>query len=52
MSTVNIVKEARYSPPCLGKLESIKTITLIPAQIMGVQVDIRKFAASYVAPTL
>ena len=35
-----------HKPPCIGKLASVRTIVLIPPHIMGVQVDIRKLAAS------
>lgn len=35
-----------HSPPCIGKLDSIKTITLTPPHIIGSHVDIRKFPDS------
>lgn len=41
-----------HRPPCIGKLDSIKTITLTPPHNMGIHVDIRKLPDSYVAPSL
>lgn len=41
-----------YNPPGLGKLDSTRTKIFTPAQIIGIQVDILKFPASYTEPNL
>lgn len=41
-----------HRPPCIGKLDRIRTITLTPPHNMGIHVDIRKLPDSYVAPSL